>query len=352
MSLIVDAVTHAFDSRSSNAKAGAFAQRALDSFFAFQWDFIPDPYRLEAELYYSAIDADTFVSTMFLESTTDVAVYHTIPAWGVFGDLSPIDVGIEARRRHPDRVLLYAAVSPLEGARALDELDRQAEQWGPIGLKLYPMDIIDGQLLRFRLDDPKLAYPVLERCRELGIRTVAIHKAIPLDQAPAEYFASPDVESAARDFPDLNFEVVHGGFAFLEETVLQLMRFPNIYVNLEGVASMLTKQPAAFARILGQLMVYSGHERIFWGTGATVFHPRALIEAFEGFEMPEELVTGYGYPRLTAEVKADILGGNYLRVQGLDRTALEARLSVDAVALERARGLREPWSVLRDGAIR
>ena len=92
MSVIVDAVTHAFDSRSSNAKAGAFAQRALDSFFAFQWDFLPDPYRLESELYYRAIDADTFVSAMFLESTTDVAVYHTIPAWGVFGDLSPIEV--------------------------------------------------------------------------------------------------------------------------------------------------------------------------------------------------------------------------------------------------------------------
>lgn len=345
--MIVDAVTHAFDSRSSNAKAGAFAQRALDSFFAFQWDFLPDPYRLEAELYYRAIDVDTFVSAMFLESTTDVAVYHTIPAWGVFGDLSPIDVGIAARERHPDRVLLYAAISPLEGDRALFELERQVAEWGVAGLKLYPMDIIDGQLLPFRLDDRKLAYPVLERCQDLGIRAVAIHKAIPLDQAPAEYFASPDVESAARDFPDLNFEVVHGGFAFLEETMLQLMRFPNIYVNLEGVASMLTKQPAAFARILGQLMVYSGHERIFWGTGATVFHPRVLIEAFEAFEMPEELVSGYGYPRLEPEVKRDILGGNYLRVHGIDASDLEQRLAGDEVDRERSGALREPWSVLR-----
>ncbi len=351
MTLIVDAVTHAFDSRSSNAKAGAFAQRALDSFFAFQWDFLPDPYRLERELYYTAIDVDTFVSAIFLESTTDVAVFHTIPAWGVFGDLSPIDVGIEARRRHPDRVRLYAAISPLEGARALDELERQAAEWDVIGLKLYPMDIIDGQLLPFRLDDRKRAYPVLERCQELGIRTVAIHKAIPLDQAPAEYFSSGDVESAASDFPDLNFEVVHGGFAFLEETVLQLMRFPNIYVNLEGVASLLTKQPAAFARIMGHLMMYSGHERIFWGTGATVFHPRVLIEAFEAFEMPEDLVSGWAYPRLTPEVKADILGGNYMRVHGIDPRALAERLDGDAVALERERGLHEPWSVLR-GAVR
>jgi uncharacterized protein len=345
--LVIDAVTHAFDSRSSNAKAGAFAQRALDSFFQFQWDFVPDPYRLEPELYYRAIDAETFASVMFAESETDVAVYHTIPAWGVFGDLSPIDVGLAARAAHPERVLVYAAVSPLEGERALEELERQAGEWDVAGLKLYPMDIIDGLLLPFRLSDRKTAYPLLERCGELGIRNVAIHKAIPLDQAPMRYFDVDDVESAARDFPELNFEIVHGGFAFLEETALQLMRFPNVYVNLEGVASMLTKQPRAFAQIIGQLMVYSGTNRIFWGTGATVFHPRPLLEAFAAFEMPADLVAGLGYPELTPAVKQDILGGNFARTHGIDVAALRHALADDAVSRERANGLAAPWRTLR-----
>ena len=48
--LITDAVTRAFDSRCSNAKAGALAQRALDSFFRFQLDFLPDPAESETDV--------------------------------------------------------------------------------------------------------------------------------------------------------------------------------------------------------------------------------------------------------------------------------------------------------------
>jgi hypothetical protein len=110
---------------------------------------------------------------------------------------------------------------------------------------------------------------------------------------------------------------------------------------------MLTRQPRAFARILGELMVYAGHERIYWGTGATVFHPRPLLEAFQAFEMPPDLVEGYGYPDLTPAVKADILGGNYARSHGLDLAALADAIADDEIARARADGLAAPWQVLR-----
>jgi predicted TIM-barrel fold metal-dependent hydrolase len=346
--VVIDAVTHAFDSRPSNHKSGAFAERALESFFQFQWSFLPDPYRLERELYFRAIDAETLASVLFLESGTDFAVYHTIPAWGVFEDLSPIDVGLTMRERHPGRVFVYAAVSPLEGARAIEELERQVEEWDVIGLKLYPMDIIDGRMIPMRMSDEKLAYPVFERCRELGIKTIAVHKAIPLDQSPAEYYRTDDVDYCARDFPDLNFEIVHGGFAFLEETALQMARFPNVYINLEGIGAMLTRQPRSFARILGELTVYAGHERILWGTGAMAFHPQPLLEAFERFQMPEDLVEGHGYLEFTDAVKADILGGNFARLHGLDLDSLTAAVAGDDVARARAAGRAEAWQVLRN----
>ena len=348
--VVIDAVTHAFDSRASNYKSGAFAERAIESFFQFQWQFVPDPYRLERELYFRAMDAETLASVLFLESDTDIAVYHTIPAWGVFEDLSPIDVGLEMRSRHPGRVFVYAAVSPLEGAKALEDLERQAAEWDVIGLKLYPMDIVDGQMIPMRMSDEKVAYPVFEKCRELGITNVAVHKAIPLDQSPAEYYRTDDVDYCARDFPDLNFEIVHGGFAFLEETALQMARFPNVYVNLEGIGAMLTHQPRSFARILGELTVYAGHERILWGTGAMAFHPQPLLDAFEAFEMPEDLREGHGYIEFTDAVKADILGGNYARAHGLDLAALAASVADDEIARARAAGRAEPWQVLRQPA--
>ena len=343
---VIDAVTHAFDARPTNAKSGRYAERAIESFFQFQWTLIPDPYRLDRERYFQAMTAAGLASALFVESATDVAVYHTIPAWGIFHDLSPISVGMEMRDRHPGRVLLYAAVSPLEGKKAIEDLERQAAEWDVIGVKLYPIDIIDGKLLPMRMNDEELAYPVFEKCLELGIKMVAVHKAIPLDTAPLDYFRPDDIDYAARDFPDLNFEVVHGGFAFLEETVLQLARFDNAFINLEGTGTLLMRQPHAFARVLGEIMILAGHRKIFWGTGAAAFHPAPLLDAFESFEMPESLMRDYGYPELTREMKADILANNYAIAHGLALDDLRAEIEGDELAQRRAEGNTEPWGLV------
>jgi predicted TIM-barrel fold metal-dependent hydrolase len=345
---VIDAVTHAFDARPTNNKSGRYAERAIESFFQFQWSLIPEPYRLDRNRYFQAMSAEGLASALFVESGTDVAVYHTIPAWGVFHDLSPISVGIEMREQHPGRVLLYGAVSPLEGAKAIEDLERQAAEWDVIGVKLYPLDIIDGQLRPMRMNDEQVVYPVYEKCLELGIKMVAVHKAIPLDTAPLDYFRPEDVDYAARDFPELNFEVVHGGFAFLEETALQLARFDNAFINLEGTGTFLMKQPHAFARVLGEIMVLAGHKKIFWGTGAAAFHPAPLLEAFEHFEMPENLMRDYGYPELTREMKADILANNYADAHGLSVDRLRAAIDDDGLSRQRAAGDREPWARVAD----
>ena len=254
---------------------------------------------------------------------------------------------MEIRDRYPGRVFLYAAVSPLEGTKALEDLERQVDEWEVIGVKLYPIDIIDGKLRPMLMSDEQVAYPIFEKCLELGIKTVGIHKAIPLDTAPLDPFRPDDVDYAARDFPDLNFEVVHGGFAFLEETALQLARFDNVFINLEGTGALLMRQPHAFARVLGEIMVLAGHTKIFWGTGAAAFHPAPLLEAFEAFEMPEELMQNFGYPALTREMKADILANNYATAHGLDVNALRAAIADDELAELRASGTREPWGRVR-----
>ena len=47
-----------------------------------------------------------------------------------------------------------------------------------------------------------------------------------------------DVDEAAASFPDLNFEIVHGGLTFARETGWQIARFDNVYVNLELTGGM------------------------------------------------------------------------------------------------------------------
>jgi len=346
---VVDAVTHAFDAREVNTK-GRYGRLVLESIYQNQWKMASDPYRLSRGRFFQRMSAEALASAMFVESATDIACFHPIPAWGMFEDLSPASVALEIRSSFPHRMLLYGAVSPLEGAKAIDDLVRQKEEWKIDGLKLYPVDIIDGKSTTLRLNSERVMYPVLEKCRELGIFTIAVHKSLPVGTAPMDAFRPDDVEYAADDFPDLNFEIVHGGYTFLEETAFQLARFDNIYVNLESTIAMIVRRPHQFARILGELLLWGGPERIFWGTGATP-HPAPLIEAFAAFEMPEELQEGYGYPPLTEETKTDIFSRNYARVHEIDLDERRAACSDDELARRRRAGGATPWGLVEEPSV-
>ena len=41
------------------------------------------------------------------------------------------------------------------------------------------------------------------------------------------------MSTGAIHFPDLNFEIVHSGLAFVEETAHAIARSHNVYANLE-----------------------------------------------------------------------------------------------------------------------
>jgi predicted TIM-barrel fold metal-dependent hydrolase len=344
--LVIDAVAHALDSSPESRDRNRYAQSVVNGNFKWQWSLIPDPYRITEDRYYRSITPEALTSALFVESQTDVACYHSLPMRGIFEDFSPMSVGLAIRARYPHRMVVYGSVSPLDGAAALEDLERQVDEWNISGVKLYPLDLVDGQLRSYSMSDEKQVYPLLEKCRELGIKVVAIHKAVPLGIAPTDPFRVGDVDHAARDFPDLAFEVVHGGFAFLDETSMQVARFDNVYINLEVTAQLLPKHPSKFASIVGELMSVGGAKRIFWGTGCSFTHPRPLLEAFEHFQMPAEFVDGYGYPEMTEEAKADILGLNFARVHGLDVDDLTAQVRADELEASKADGFGEPWSAL------
>jgi predicted TIM-barrel fold metal-dependent hydrolase len=280
-----------------------------------------------------------------------MACYHMVPAFGFLHDFSPMAVGLELKRRHPNRIVNYGGVSPLQGKKALDDLDYQAEAWGIIGLKLYPVDVVDGKVRVQRFDDRDLLYPILERCRKLGVKVVAVHKAMPLGAVAMDPFRNSDIDYAAIDFPDLNFEVVHSGFAFLDEAAFQIARFPNVYVGLESTAALAVKHPRKLARILGEFLIMGGGKKLFWSSGASSPHPRPTLEAFARLEMPQDMVEGDGYPPLTDGIKADILGRNYAALHGIDLGKAAAAIADDELSRLRRQGIAAPWSRLKTPAV-
>ena len=136
--------------------------------FKWQWGLIPDPYRVTESRYFKSVSPEALSSALFAESQTDIACYHSLPMQGIFGDFSPISVGLAIRERYPHRMLLYGAASPLDGPEVLEDLEQQVAEWGISGVKLYPLDLVDGELRSYSIADHETVYPLLEKCRDLG----------------------------------------------------------------------------------------------------------------------------------------------------------------------------------------
>ena len=335
---VVDAVTHPYNFDESNFAVPKDARVIAE----LSYQMVRNPpnraYELPPEVYLRDWPVEDLANVLFHESQTDVAVMHPLPINAYHDGLCSVEKAIEARKRYPGRFIgAYAAVDPLTGADAVRSLTEQVEMLQPLGLKLYPNSWAKGKLELWRMDDPKIAYPLYAKALELGITHVAVHKAVPIGHVPVGDSYNPsDLEGAASTFPEMTFEIVHGGLAFLEPTSWLLSRFDNVYVNMEIQNIVLERRPRAFAEILLGLLRVGGNtmlKRLFWGSGTTLHHPRPALEALADYAFPEDLLEGAGLfapiRQLGLEDKRGLLGENYARLHGLDLVAMKAAIAND-----------------------
>lgn len=345
---VLDGICHAYNFRPDNRTGGSYAEGIVEGVYGMHLQYSPparDDLILQRDAFINDIcDVDVTAQLMFGESHTDACIYHELPIYGYFNDGgSPLSVGKEMRERWPERVYLYGGVSPHQPG-ALERVDELVEEHGVVGLKLYPHDLVSGELQSFRMDDEEVVFPIFERAQKHGLRTIAMHKAIVMGPVPIEPYSPVELGTAARAFPDLTFEVVHGGFAFLEETAFLAQWHPNVTVSLEGTSALLFRAPWKFAEIIGTLMSIGAADRIIWAIGGAVIHSRAFEEAFWDLEFPTQLVEGYGIPPLTEEVKRGILGLNAARLLGIDVDKFREQTKDDEFV--KPRELKPAWSTL------
>jgi predicted TIM-barrel fold metal-dependent hydrolase len=195
------------------------------------------------------------------------------------------------------------------------------------------------------MDDEKIAYPMLERARRLGVKRLCVHKGLPL--GPVADFNHPrDFIKAARDFPDLDFLAYHAGLLSVSATG-QTAEVPwtsefcrmkkkepglrNIYMELGSTfGQLVTTNPTACAHLLGQVIDAFGADHVLWGTDSIWYgSPQWQIEAFRRFEIPPALVEKHGYAPLTRAVKEGIFGLNAARVFGVDPNAARHEIPKD-----------------------
>lgn len=341
---VIDGVAHTYHFSEDNWVPDSYAHLLVNALWGIHEYFTPRDDRrwiLPVE-HRSNQDADLLAHSMFGESQIDACIYHSLPIFPLFKDGGgPMPVGKEMKERYPGRVVLYGGLSPYR-RDALDELDRMVEEDDVKAFKFYPLDLVGDEVKGVRLDDEELMYPLYERMQKHGLTTIAMHKAIAFGPLGHEYFGMSDVSGAAETFPNLNFEIFHGGFAFLEDTALKATYSSNVTINLEGSSALVFYAPDRLAHILGSLMLSGAADRVVWGTGVPVIHPQPFLEAFWNFQISEELQEGYAYPPLTEEVKRLMLGGAQARVAGLDTKAMKEQMKGDI--FDRQTELSAPWT--------
>ncbi|HKS98648.1 MAG TPA: amidohydrolase family protein [Rugosimonospora sp.] len=352
--VVVDAVVHPYNLDPANQNPHAREQ--LDAVYAAHV-LATGPHHpshlLRRDEFFTDFPFDAVAGSLFVESPVDLAIIHALPNLGFCrGDVTAPERAAAYRDRYPDRFRLYATVdTPVTGA-AIDQLEWQVRELRVDGLKLYPAFFYGGAGTGWRLDGPDFATPLLEAARDLGIRNVAVHKALWLPPAPRGAFDVDDVGGALERFPDLNFFLVHAGAAFLDRTAELLARHRNLYATLESVFAYAVVRPAAFARVLGTLLRSCRVEQLLFGSGTNLSHPAPLLDAFAGYEFDAGALAEYGCPQLTAADRRLILGGNALRLHGIDESTVRERTAGDGFARERAAGTTRPWSRLREAVRR
>ena len=324
---VFDGVAHPFNFTEKNVydRAGEMFRQHL---YAFHQVLTPDTEpKLSAEQYLKDWTPADIHEMVFGHSDTDMLVAMPLPLTDLFRDgLSPWEDCAELASRDPERIVFWGSVNPLEGRRALDLMERQVREFGAKAFKFYNVRYDYGAPFPWRMDDPRIAFPVFEKAQELGINLIGVHKGVPLGPQPVEATQTWDMDGAAAAFPDLNFVIFHVGLPFLDETCWQLIRHPNLYASIAATLNFIVRSPRMFAEILGKLLFWCGEDKIVYGSEAPIWQPQWALNAFRDFSIPQDLCEGYGYPQLTDQAKRKILGENLLRLHGMDVDATRDRL--------------------------
>ncbi len=296
-------------------------------------------------------DRYAYVKEIFLDSDTTCAVLSAVPAVPEGQPLPDREAAatrelVDSLGKSP-RLSVHALVAPnVEGWR--EGMERVAKEFKIAAWKVYTLWGPKGE--GYWLDDEKLGIPMIEKARELGIKTVCTHKGIPLWGTKGGFHLPRDVGAVAKRFPDVRFVVYHSGYdpAIQENAydpekkgVDALLRTlddheiapdSNVYAELGSTWWNLIKKPEQAGHVLGKLLKRVGENNVLWGTDSIWYgSPQPQIAAFRAFQISTDHREKHGYPELTKAMKAKVLGLNAAAVYGVDPKVARPAIERDAV---------------------
>jgi predicted TIM-barrel fold metal-dependent hydrolase len=310
---IVDSHSHFWDASRENWKPGReeYAKGWIDCFYGYH-QLAPPETHWDYE-HYLKVSEEDFVKDMFEDGYVDVAIFQStyLKDWYTEG-FNTLERNGTFAEKHPGKLIANGRWDPRDGQKGLDQLEADAERWNLKGVKLYTAEWQDGSR-GWKVSDPD-AYPFLEKCQQLGIKNIHLHKGPTIWPLNKDAFDVADVDQAATDFPQLNFIVEHSGIPRIDDFCYMAVQEPNVYAGLSVViGALMHARPKFFAKVMGELLFWVGEDRMTFGGDYNIWTPKWQVEGFVDWQMPDdEAFTDY--PRLTTASKKKILGLNAARL--------------------------------------
>ena len=208
--------------------------------------------------------------------------------------------------KYPDKFILNGSFDPRLGEHGLKDFEELANRYDLKGIKLYTAEW-HGESKGWKLKDD-WAKRYLEKCQELGVTNIHVHKGPTIRPLNKDAFDVADVDQVASEFTDLNFIVEHVGLPRLEDFCWIGVQEPNVYGGLAVAMPFIHSRPRYFAQIIGELLYWLDEDRILFASDYAIWQPKWLVEMFVDFQIPEDMQSEYG--TLTPEIKRKILGLN------------------------------------------
>lgn len=128
--------------------------------------------------------------------------------------------------KYPDKFIGFIGLDPHKGMGAIEELKASVNDLGMRGAA------VDPYLAQIYANDAKY-YPIYSKCCELDIPIVfTTGPATLVPNAIIDHVAPRYIDFVARDFPELKIIISHGGYPWVNETIIVVERNRNVYVDL------------------------------------------------------------------------------------------------------------------------
>jgi predicted TIM-barrel fold metal-dependent hydrolase len=315
---ILDSHLHFWDASPENWVKGAeqFAKGWIECFHAYQGLGPPDTHwSLE---HFQKYSMDDFEKDVFQDGGVDKAVLQStyLKEWYANG-FNDIDQNAALLDRFGDKLILNGRWDPREGQAGLEQLEKDHAQYGLKGVKLYTAEWFNGSR-GWKLTDPE-AVQFFDKCVELGIKNVHVHKGPTIWPLDKDAFDVADVDHVATDYStELNFIVEHVGLPRIEDFCFMATQEPNVYAGLSVViGGLMHARPNFFAKVMGELLFWVGEDKMTFGSDYAIWEPKWQIEGFLNWDYPDDTQFS-DYPRLGVAGKKKILGLNAAKLYGVE----------------------------------